>query len=404
MKRQNGEFMFNMILVDDEPYEINKLTSLNVWNKYNINIKKSFTNPVSAMEFIEQNQVDIIISDISMPEMSGVEFLTQIRQKYKNIIFVFITAYTDFEYTHAAVVNNVFDYLLKPINVTDIDNLCSRMVNQLASISYNDEPNLQLLECQQGLIDFYSNKISPDELIKIFNTYKIPFDIQNGNMFIMQLSVESFEQLISNWGYNIDRLYYAIQNIMKNNYFYLIPLHFDYDKIIFLCILNNHMEFLDIHNMLSKQINLCENILKHNIQYSITSNITLFNNLTIEIINALHIKSASADSNTEPLINSAIDFIEKNYQSDISLQQIADYLSLSTYNTSRMFKKYTGESFINNLNQYRVNKAKNLLINTNTKISEIAVESGFCNKRTFYRVFKNYTGCSPSEYRNKFFS
>ena len=396
--------MFNMILVDDEPYEINKLTSLLVWNKYNIEIKKSFTNPETALDFLENNKIDIIVSDIAMPQMSGIDFLCAIREKYKNIIFVFITAYTDFEYTHAAVVNNVFDYLLKPINVADIDNLCSRIVDQLTSTSFNDEPNLQLLECQQGLIDFYSGKITSNELVNIFNLHKIHFDIQSGNMFIIQLSIETFDMLISNWGYNIDRLYYAVQNILKNNNIFFIPLHFNYNRIIFLCILNKPMHVNEINNILSQQIKLCETILKHNIHYSITSNVTLFENLTNEIVDALNIKPHSSEQGIEPYINSAMAYIEKNYQSDISLQEIADYLSLSTYNTSRMFKKYTGESFINNLNQFRVNKAKNLLINTNTKISEIAAQSGFCNKRTFYRVFKNFTGCSPSEYRNKFFS
>ena len=393
-----------MILVDDEPYEIKKLTSLYVWNKYNIEIKQSFTNPMSALEFLENNKIDIIVSDIAMPQMSGIDFLCTVRKKHKNIIFVFITAYTDFEYTHAAVVNNVFDYLLKPINVLDIDNLCSRIANQLADISVNDEPNLQRLECQQGLIDFYSHKITSDELANIFNSHKIPFVPDSSNMFIMQLSIETFDLLISNWGYNIDRLYYAIQNILQNNYVFFIPLHFNYNKIIFLCILQTSIHLNEINSILSNQIKICETILNHNIHHSITSSVTLFKELTRQITDALNIKPILSEQGIEPNINFAMEYIEKNYQSDISLQEIADYLSLSTYNTSRLFKKYTGESFINNLNQFRVNKAKNLLINTNTKISEIAIQSGFCNKRTFYRVFKNFTGCSPSEYRNKFFS
>jgi AraC-like DNA-binding protein len=73
------------------------------------------------------------------------------------------------------------------------------------------------------------------------------------------------------------------------------------------------------------------------------------------------------------------------------------------YHFTRFFKDTTGMTFWQYLNNYKVSKAVNLLINTSDSISEIAFNSGFNSIKTFNRVFKQVKGCSPSEFRKAIF-
>lgn len=392
--------MYNVILVDDEIGELNALTKMTVWSKYNFNICASFTDASEAIEYINQNRVDAVFSDIAMSKMSGTEFLAEIRKHNPTLVFVFISAYSNFEYTHAAVVNNVFDYILKPINPTEFDVLCGRILGHLTNTSQNDEPNLTSMKCQQTLIDYFSNKININELKNIFENNGIDFMPEKSLMFILSVELDDFKQILEHWDYSIDRLYYAVWNILRNNEYFLIPLRLKANKITYLCITSTGESVSNSLEALSYQTNICESILKHKINYTIASDIAKLDDLgkSIEkfIMNTKNIGSY------ESTMESAIEYIEKNYINDISLSQIAEHLSLSIYHTSHMFKKHIGESFIDYLNSFRITKAKSMLITTSMTMTAIAEQTGFGNKRRFYRTFQNFVGCTPSEYRNKF--
>jgi len=102
-----------------------------------------------------------------------------------------------------------------------------------------------------------------------------------------------------------------------------------------------------------------------------------------------------------PMITKAKVFIQQHYAEDLSLGQVAKAMNTSTFYFCKMFKKATGINFTDYLSRVRIEKAKNLLLNPNLRISEIAFEVGFQSLTHFNRVFKNILGQSPSEYREK---
>ncbi|MFN7138597.1 MAG: helix-turn-helix domain-containing protein [Limisphaerales bacterium] len=102
-----------------------------------------------------------------------------------------------------------------------------------------------------------------------------------------------------------------------------------------------------------------------------------------------------------PMITRAKEFIEENQAEDISLGQVAKAVNTSTFYFCKMFKKATGLNFTDYVSRVRVEKAKNLLLNPNLRISEIAYEVGFQSLTHFNRVFKKVVGQSPTEYRDK---
>jgi AraC-like DNA-binding protein/ligand-binding sensor protein len=102
-----------------------------------------------------------------------------------------------------------------------------------------------------------------------------------------------------------------------------------------------------------------------------------------------------------PVITKAKAFIQQHHAEDLSLGEVAKAMNTSVFYFCKMFKKATGINFTDYLSRVRIEKAKNLLLNPNLRISEIAFEVGFQSLTHFNRVFKKILGQSPTEYREK---
>lgn len=92
-------------------------------------------------------------------------------------------------------------------------------------------------------------------------------------------------------------------------------------------------------------------------------------------------------------------FIAQNQDRDVRLQEVAKAVNTSTFYFCKLFKKATGLTFTDYLSRVRIEKAKNLLLNPNLRISEIAYEVGFQSLTHFNRMFRRLAGQSPTAYR-----
>ncbi len=107
------------------------------------------------------------------------------------------------------------------------------------------------------------------------------------------------------------------------------------------------------------------------------------------------------ESSEPPIIHRAKEYIHQHQTEDLSLGQVARAVNTSTFYFCKMFKKYTGINFTDYLSRVRIEKSKNLLLNPNLRVSEIAFEVGFQSLTHFNRVFKKVLGQSPTEYRSQ---
>ena len=110
--------------------------------------------------------------------------------------------------------------------------------------------------------------------------------------------------------------------------------------------------------------------------------------------------SALSGTSHSRIILQAVDYISKNYAADIDLEMTADYVNKSKNYFSYLFKKEMGVSFVEYLNQVRIEEAKKLLETTDEKSYEISKRVGYSDNKYFSIVFKKYTGMSPAQYRN----
>jgi YesN/AraC family two-component response regulator len=104
-------------------------------------------------------------------------------------------------------------------------------------------------------------------------------------------------------------------------------------------------------------------------------------------------------SKLNEVIQASVNFINNNYERDISLKDISKYVFLSQSYFAKAFKEITGVSPINYLIKARVERDKELLAGTNEKAGDIAISVGFSNQQRFNEIFKKYTGMTPLQYR-----
>lgn len=110
--------------------------------------------------------------------------------------------------------------------------------------------------------------------------------------------------------------------------------------------------------------------------------------------------SAKSDINqSENIMKKATEYINEHYTENITLSDVSNYVALSPGYFSSMFKQHTNEKFIDYLSKLRINKAMDLLVNSNIKITAIANLVGYKDAQYFHRVFKLYSGTTPSKYR-----
>lgn len=104
-------------------------------------------------------------------------------------------------------------------------------------------------------------------------------------------------------------------------------------------------------------------------------------------------------SDVSPIIKESLDYVHKNYYKQITIDDICDKFKINKCYFCYIFKKETGQTFINYLNNYKIEKSKNLLENTNMTLLDISLEVGFNNQSYYSTIFKKYTNMTPLEYR-----
>ena len=251
--------MYKFIFVDDEEMAQHFFKDIINYNSYGFTLEKMFSSAELALEYVKKHRdISVVITDIKMGNMSGLDFCEKIREFDSGILLICLTGYKEFEYARRAIKVNVFDYLLKPTMYKDLETLFIRM---------------------KAYLDFV-----------------------------------------------------AKTRVQKN-----------------------------------------------------------------ENTDALQEDEAYGKS----IIDMAKDFIGENYNKNITLESVAQHVSMNPAYFSRFFKQHTNGNFIDYLSQIRIKKAIALLQDPRVRIGEICTMVGYKSPQHFYKLFKYYTGYTPTEFRAK---
>lgn len=125
--------MYQILLVDDEAL-IREGVSENVpWEQYGYKLAGSCENGKEALEFIDKNEVDVVLTDICMPYMDGMQLSEELHEHYPDIKIIILSGYDEFEYAKRAIKYNVKEYLLKPITAMEMGEVLKKLKVELDS-------------------------------------------------------------------------------------------------------------------------------------------------------------------------------------------------------------------------------------------------------------------------------
>ena len=126
--------MYSLIIIDDEPKIAEGMAQLFPWNNIGFQVVRSFTSAAEALEYLDENPVDVVLSDIQMPDMTGLELCEKLLGREKTQVVLF-SSYQNYEYFRSAIQMGVADYLLKPLTYQALTETFTKLKEKLDEAS-----------------------------------------------------------------------------------------------------------------------------------------------------------------------------------------------------------------------------------------------------------------------------
>ena len=333
--------MYNLMFVDDEVHALNMMKKLLPWEQMNVELIACCNNALDALNVMVDERVDILITDIKMPVVDGLELVSRTKQMYPDVECMVLSGYEEFQLAKIAIDKGVTAYMLKPCQKEELENCIRKCIENIEHKRDSKDADLSLRNSE---IEKICDEISE---IKSVSEDKIRAALDE----------------ITKHHTNISRLREAI-----------IPVVLQYGNDI------PDAEF--IIRKLTKAASSNE------ILSMITDILKRVNNLQTEV--------------SDPIIEQMVAYANEHYSdSNLNVQYIAEnVLYLSKSYVGRRFLKKKGMKFSEFLLQIRMEKAIQILQAEGANAEYIASEVGLGNNvQYFYRLFKQYTGMTVGEYR-----
>lgn len=516
--------MDRILIVDDEFLVRLGLKTTIDWNAHGYQVVGEAANGNEALEMVKNLKPDIILVDIKMPSMDGLEFITLAKEISRDLSFIILTNYESFQYAKRAVQLGVSQYLLKSeispevllsalesirqgqresekrshgndwermkylsrnlskgqINTSiaperletpeeglfpekqyvvikyhcNISSMTEQSINMMSktmvSLIEAEYPGLTWCEiffqmhyymtmifpstsCENIQTYFYdksqliarkikyyfstvlrggiSEAMGPEHIPQMLNqaenarrrcffgtepfiVYDSGFHGQLKAQEKVHVSSSKVMRLLEEGDYETLRSY-------VHDTFSVLCQRMDYSNVkhAFFDFLSNGKSYLEKWDDESKKI-LAGRLDYEN--WNVLTSVDEAETYICDVMELLMHRPDEAGNGYSINVRKSISFIEENYGQNITLQDVADHVAISKNYLSMLFKQETGINFVAYLNQYRIEKAKQLLTTTNMKIYEIADSIGFYSPYYFSKVFKEITKMQCKEYRDKY--
>lgn len=129
--------MYKVLLADDERIILDGISSMIEWNSFGTSLIGAAQNGIDAYRLIMEKRPDIVISDIKMPGMGGLELIEKVSRDHPSIRFILLTGFGQFEYAKKAMSYGVRHYLLKPCNESHITDSLQSVIGEIGAKSEN---------------------------------------------------------------------------------------------------------------------------------------------------------------------------------------------------------------------------------------------------------------------------
>ena len=173
--------MYRIIIADDEPLIIRGLKKMMEWEKMDTEVVGEAEDGEQLLNLLDTLEPDIIISDISMPEKTGLDVLKEINKRKLKTKVIFLSGFQEFSYAKEAVTYGAVDYLLKPVSVEELENAINRAKDQIVQ----EQPEAVWKIEQQNVENVFkeiNNFVHPEKVIVLFDEIDaVALDRTNAN-------------------------------------------------------------------------------------------------------------------------------------------------------------------------------------------------------------------------------
>jgi two-component system response regulator YesN len=442
--------MYRLLIVDDEPVIVNGLVQLFQGNKdFELDICKAYSSG-EALEIAKKTKLDILISDIRMPQKNGLQLVDEMVYYWPSCRVIFLTGYSEFNYVYEALKKNVENYILKTEGIEPIFQAVKEVIGKLEEEKRHRlqqekaQRHIQIAEpyLKKELMEAMLSGVPLPSLLteSIYTEVDFTIAAQRPSFFLVgqvdRLEVQNLKVLES------------VQRIFDNH----LPASIAREKAVYngsslLWLLQADEELLGrfrgnrpdadanehgiasyMKGILELVQNECVEVLDASVSFGISGNLlgkwdTL--HLQVEAVRAMiqkraafgqkmvivdYEKSTGCESDMsgemrqeefkQLLIEQIHQYVQNNLSNDVSLTAIADEVHFNPSYLSRYYKQITGHNLLEYIQSTKMTVAIDLMMNTSLKLNEIASKAGFDSASYFTTFFKKMTGLSPQEYRN----
>ncbi len=352
-----------------------------------------------ALEAAERLRPDILLVDINMPFVNGLDFIEALRRTRADARVILITGYEEFEYARRALELDVHAYLLKPINVEELRRAVETAIDQL-EVSRQRNRHFEWAIAQIGnrreflreefLRDAVSGRLEADEI----REFRVYFDFpEPERMMLMLISARSSAAREKPWQHTLRQ--YALQDALQEGPELRYRCLFSDDRGNVLLLYDAPPE-LDarlaeaVHAALGGELGLT-------VQLE-TEPVTSLTRIAEAYDSAMERMLSSAQ--LSPIVEGAKAYIAAHHSDpDLSLMEVAEALNVHPAYLSRTMKQELGMPFAKYLTNVRIGKAVQLMRDPSIRIWKVAEMVGYSGGNYFSAAFKKVLGVSPADYR-----
>jgi two-component system, response regulator YesN len=357
-----------IIVIDDELFVRKGIITGVDWNKYNIEIAGEAADGVSGLALIKKEQPHIVVTDIRMPRMNGLDMIKECKSLYPSIKILVLSVLEDYGTLRQAIQLGVDDYIHKLTHPDDLVKVLLKMKEDLSkepAVDYYNKDKKSILaigrpESHQTFVSGevwkrYQNALEGNDKQLAWELFHkiFPEDLHQATELSAIKSevcqwVSQCIQFVKEWGGNPHLFQNAYEEIMQKEFY------------------NDLKEWcMRLHCFLW------------------------------EMIQELKGGPKRAE------IEKAKEYINLHYMEHIKIPDIAKNIGLSETYFSFLFTKETGKTFITYLQEKRVEEAKQLLRRRILPWIQVGEKVGFENPKYFAKVFKKHIGMTPVQYQGK---
>lgn len=413
--------MLSMLIVDDEYLVRLGVRSTVEWNSYGIEIVDEASDGEMGLEYAKKYKPDIILTDIRMPYMDGLEFMEKVRQNGLESSIIVLSGYDEFDYVRTAMDNGACAYLLKPIDnqqlIDTVQKVSRKIKEEKGTKQYYEKLKNELTGMKKQFVrdligGIISDRKEIQERIKFLD---VPLDVDNNYVVVIQIN--QYSTLVKETtGQEIKAFKEAVLQDIAN----LLILHSKYIGIVVETSLEEwvviiHASEDGVGDLIKDRCLELVHELEKKFKYTISIGIgklcikiedihktyleacTVLDNKLLP--NSNYVVSAEADIvGFRKEIKEALRYMKQNYSNDITVESAANELYISSSYLMHLFKSEVGKTFNDCLIDIRIERAKELLKSTKYKIYEVCEMVGYTDSKYFSQIFKKMVGMSPSEY------